>query len=249
MPSRKFRGYCVGSVKSGTTSVATLFRNYRSAHEFNWREATRVIADHKTGVISEQALIDFLHQRDAANLDMDSASFNFNYAPQLAREFPDARFLVTIRDCYSWLDSLLNMLLRIEVKGWMLDYLGRTFGIHLRPETLSPDALPAALPSLLDGLLKYWSTAHGVLDRLPPSRSLVIETGKLSDSLEEIARFFSIPVDTLAPRQDAHSHRGLGKADLLGRCRRGLLEEKVEEHCGVLMRRHFPGRTLEAAVA
>ena len=50
-----------------------------------------------------------VHRRDKALwLEMEASAFNVHVLDLLVQEFPHARFILTIRDCYSWVDSALN---------------------------------------------------------------------------------------------------------------------------------------------
>ena len=48
----------------------------------------------------------------ALALEVDSSALNFDLLDLLLSEFPDARYLLTIRDCYSWCNSVFNHTLR-----------------------------------------------------------------------------------------------------------------------------------------
>src|ERR1043166_5506594 len=98
---RRFHAYNVGLPKTGTTSVAGIFSNYRTWHEFLFLETGRAVADWVTGVISDEQLKVFLQERDAiGGLEMDSSSYNHNYAHFLAEIFPQARLRLPLPACY-----------------------------------------------------------------------------------------------------------------------------------------------------
>lgn len=248
MSERRFRAYNVGIAKSGTTSVAGIFSNYRAGHEFMFPETTKAISDYRTGVISKEEFTSFLRARDQkGNLEMDSASFNFMYVDILAEAFPEAKFIATIRDCYSWLDSALNMFLVLDIPDWMIDFGSRSFGVQITREMFgSHQNLLRALPGLLDGILGYWADGmQFTLDNLPEERSLVIKTEEISKSLERMASFLGIPESTLV-REKSHLFKATKKFSILHDMDLNLLKEKFEEHCGPLMERYFPDRSLEA---
>jgi hypothetical protein len=245
---RRFRAYNVGIAKSGTTSIAGIFSKYRAAHEFMFPETTKAISDYKTGLISKEEFIGFMRFRDQkGNLEMDSSSFNFNYVDILVDEYPDAKFIATIRDCYSWLDSILNMLLVLDIKDWMIDFGSRSFGISVTRDMISSrENIIRALPHMLDGLLKYWAGGQQFsLDNLPEKGSLVIRTEQISGSLNRIADFLEIPEDTLV-REKRHLFKAVKKINILHDMEFDLLKEKFEEHCSPLMRRYFADHSLEA---
>ena len=248
MFQRRFRAYNVGIAKSGTTSIAGIFSRYRAAHEFMFPETTKAISDYKTGLISKEEFIGFMRSRDRkGNLEMDSSSFNFNYVDILVDEYPDAKFIATIRDCYSWLDSILNMLLVLDIQDWMIDFGFRSFGITVTRDMISSrENIMRALPHMLDGLLKYWAEGQELsLHNLPEKGSLVIRTQEISDSLNKMADFLGISETTLV-REKSHLFRAVKKFHILHDMDFNLLKEKFEEHCSPLMGRYFAERTLEA---
>jgi len=248
MSERRFRAYCIGIAKSGTTSIGGIFSKYRVAHEFMFPETTKAISDYRTGLISKEEFITFLQARDrTGNLEMDSSSYNFMYLDILAEQYPDAKFIATIRDCYSWLDSALNMFLLLDIPDWMIDFGSRAFGVNITPEMFgSRENLMRALPSILDGILGYWARGTQlIVDNLPKDRSLVIKTDEISNSLGKIAGLLGIPESTLV-RDKSHLFKAVSKFNIVHDMESNLLEEKFEEHCAPLMRKYFPDRTLEA---
>jgi len=228
--------------------MAGLFSKYRAWHEFMFPETTKAISDYRTGVISKQQFVEFVCQRDQkGNLEMDSASFNFMYLDILAEQYPKAKFIVTVRDCYSWLDSMINMLLVLNIQDWIIDYGSRSFGIHIAREMfVSRESVLRALPDLLDGLLGYWAYGAGVtLDNLPQGRFLIVKTDEISGSLDKIAKFIEIPTRTLV-REKSHLFVASKKFNILHDMDFGLLKNKFEYHCAPLMKKLFPDRSLEA---
>jgi hypothetical protein len=249
---RRFRAYNVGIAKTGSTSIAGIFARYRTQHEFMLRETTKAISDYRTGVISKKEFIRFLRARDQkGNLEMDSASFNFHYLDLLSAEFKEAKFIATIRDCYSWLDSVLNNLLLIrDINDWIIDFGSITSGVDLSREMFaSPQNLIRALPDRLDGILNYWAQSlEFTMENLPKKNALVIKTEAISASLGRIAIFLGIPENTLI-REKRHLCQAPEKYNILHAMDFNLLDEKFEAHCGSLMRKHFPEQTLAAYLA
>src|SRR5436190_16002112 len=115
---RRTRFYCVGTGKSGTHSVAEMFsRNVRAQHEPEALELIDKILDRHFGRITEAEWTEWLRARDRRlALEVDSSHLNLDLLDFLLHEFPDARFLLTIRDCYSWLNSMFNQSRRFRGK-------------------------------------------------------------------------------------------------------------------------------------
>ena len=245
---RTFRAYNVGIAKTGSTSMAGIFGRYRSAHEFMFEESTKTIVQYTTGVLAREALREFVLRRDRlGNLEMDSASFSFSYADILVELFPTALFILTIRDCYSWLDSLLNMILLIgpRMPAWMLEYGQKVNGYSFTASMVEPrDTLIRHLPDLIESSLRYWSTANELLlKRLPPERTLILRTDRISTSIDRIACFVGVPETTLLAEQ-SHLFHAQRKFALLHQVEYGFLADRFDHYCRNLMSEYFPSYSL-----
>ena len=240
---RRFQAYNVGLPKTGTASIAALFGQYRSAHEFMFLETVAKIASWKDGLVSTESFKISILERDRSGcLEMDSASFNHHYLQILAIAFPEAKFIFTIRDCYSWLNSVLNMSLRYaaNVPDWMLPYSKFLIGYEIDRSTFGDQsATQQNPPEIVDSLLRYWQTSNQrVLDLLPSERSLIVRTDRISDSLDLIADFIGIPPDSLVV-SGRHMNRSPENLPLLQFLDPGWLEERCHLHCGSLMKQVF----------
>ena len=119
---RKSRLYCVGAAKTGTYSIASMFdRTIRSGHESDSEHIIDRILDFAEGRIQELDIVSYIRKRDERLcLDVDSSQLNVFLLQYLLKEFPEARYLLTARDCYSWLDSFVNhSLSRNASEGWI----------------------------------------------------------------------------------------------------------------------------------
>lgn len=206
--SRRFHAYNVGLPRTGTSSIATLFGQYRSVTEFKEQETVEHIVAWQGGGLSAEAFRDYVLRRDGeGQLEMDSASFNHFYLDILVDMFPQAKFVFTMRDCYSWINSFLSLLLRwrqrfltrgLEMPAWMTDYGRLLFGDFSWAGFASSEALRASVPDLVEPFIRCWSIYNlRVLERLPPERSLIIRTHDLSHRLDELATFIGVPRTSL----------------------------------------------------
>jgi hypothetical protein len=246
---RRFRVYNVGIAKTGTQSIAGIFANYRSLHEFLFADTVEAVAKRARGDMGEVEFREFIRWRDQlARLDVDSSSYNACYVDILAEEFADAKFIFVIRDCWSWLDSLLNMVLLIGpgMPDWMVDHTRSILGPELLPDLASDDAeLGRRLPAMIDTALRYWSSANRfVLQALPMERSLVLRTNRISDSVPQLAAFVGVPVDTLRT-EFSHLHQVRKRYDGLQAVGRDFLLERHRQYCADLMTEFFPAATLD----
>jgi hypothetical protein len=241
---RKFRSYNVGIAKTGTNSIAALFGQYRAGHEFMFQETVEQIAAWREGLISLESFKAYVLDRDRqGNLEMDSATFNHHYLDILIQDFPEAKFIFTVRDCYSWLNSIVNMSIRSgnSIPDWMLRYGKFFIGYEVERNTISSSqATLDKLPSAINKLLEYWQKSNQrILDWLPPERSLIVPTHKISKSLEQIANFVGVPPQSLV-EQAKHSNQATPGYDWLKYVDQDFLEERCSFYCGSLMERLFP---------
>jgi hypothetical protein len=238
---RLFQAYCIGLQRSGTTSVAGIFENYRSAHEFQMPEAMQTICDFNAGKIAKSAVRDFILRRDiSGRLEMDSSPINHWYMDFLIREYPNAKFIFTIRDCYSWCDSMIRGLMRLRTDNpahvlWCRSLLGLDVEIFQYEETML-----SRCDLLFDKLLSHWALNEGIARRCPPDRSLVVRTTDIADSLPRIAEFIGVSPETLK-RDRARSNRSEIKRPVLEKFGRRFLENKFKPFASSdLMREFFP---------
>lgn len=254
---RRFHAFGVGLAKTGTSSLAECFAEYRSGHEFMFQETVEELGRLAEGRSTALELREFLRRRDAAvGLELDSASFHHFYIEHLLEEFPSAAIVYTVRDCLSWTESFLQMMLRNYARRaadgipeWQLT-LGRLMVGVFDPGAFASHArLVRELPDLVEGYLSYWARANRrVLDVLPAERSLCVRTGGLSSSLPNVARF--VGADPARLRPDAfHANAGDYREPLLATLDPAWLSERAREHCGAVTARLFPGDPLATPAA
>lgn len=239
--SRRFRVYNVGLAKTGTTSLAKILGNYQSQHEFLLRDTGQMVKDFANHQISDDEFRHFLRLRDqAGNLEMDSTFCHSHYLDILLEEFPLSQCIFTIRDCYSWVDSVLNMMATHRA----ITHVDLIFGLSASLVG-NPAALREQFDLYIDDLLRYWSTRNAaILEHLPKDRSLLIKTHEISSRLDDIADFIGIPAATLN-HHESHAFPALQKFDILRDVDAKCLEDKVTYYCSALMKQYFPAYSFE----
>ena len=62
--------------------------------------------------------VDYIcHRDERLGLEFDSSWVNYFIIGHLVYAFPDAKFILLVRDCYTWVESIVNhMLTRREVQ-------------------------------------------------------------------------------------------------------------------------------------
>lgn len=245
---RRFHAYCVGTAKSGTHSIADLFRtNYRAKHEPETEELISTLLDAQNGLVSRKKLSKFVKLEDKLLwLELNSSSFNYWLLDILLTEFTNVKFILTIRDCYSWLDSFINHQLYSPCSpAWQklrdIRFKSSQFQYSEAEQILAKWGLYT-----IDSYLSYWVKHNReVLVKVPKSRLLVVRTHEISTNIERIAEFLGIPPETLNCEK-SHSFKAKEQFNILSSIDRYFVEEKINTHCKSLMDEFFPNFSISA---
>jgi len=241
--TRRTQVFCVGTAKSGTHSIASMFsKNVRKGHEKEALEFIDAFFRWQEGSINERAYRDWLVARDREMaLEIDSSWFHGVIVDLLASEFPQARFVLTIRDCYSWLNSEFKRVLhtpsqqpqRLKMRAFVYNGMATEY----EPEERVLQEL-GLYP--VDNYLARWAAHNGnVLARIPRERLLVVRTEQIRERAREIADFAGLPHYALQLER-THEYRNPVQREIICELDAEFLEQKVERHCRTLMERFFP---------
>ncbi len=196
--------FCVGQAKSGTTSLYGLLAStYRTAHEPERAHTLGMILKQAQGEIDEATFRAYLRRRDQRlNLEYDIAWANQFIIDHLLAVFPDAKFIVLIRDPYTWIESMIGHFMSRQIPPDVWSFMDWWFQLERYPHTSFDSALAAQGIYAIAALLNAWNQ-HAKMCRqlIPPERCLVLRTRELNDSHQTIADFLNIPVSTLNIRQ------------------------------------------------
>lgn len=231
---RRFHAYCVGIAKSGTHSLAEVFNgNYRAEHEPGAEELIWLKHESDRNTIGAEKIEEFLRKRDLRfYLEIESSGFVGYFLEQLCHLYPNAKFILTIRDCYSFLSSIINHQVNKPVTVGSIWGLGRDIDYQCDLKPLpEEEIITSQYPELYSvrGYLTYWATRNAeVLNVVPSSRLMVVKTEQIGEKLTEIARFLGIPADTLTADR-SHSFKGDYNIDVLACLDREWLDAVVEE--------------------
>lgn len=248
---RRTQVYCVGTAKSGTHSICAMFSpNVRTGHETLALRQIDVFLNWHEGRLGEREVRQWIRNRDRKlALEMDSSWLHVQFLEILRDEFPDARFVLTIRDCYSWLNSEFKRVLRTpnrkpqRVRFRKLLYDPENV-IHAPEEQV----LKAIGLFALDAYLSRWAAHNAkVLAEIPAERLLVVRTDQIRERACDIADFAGLPRNALRLHR-THEYRNPVQRKLILELDRNFLEQKVVQHCRPLMNRFFPEiKTLDDA--
>jgi hypothetical protein len=244
---RRIHAYCVGTGRSGTTSMAGIFSSYyRTAHDTHRKELFTIITALLKGVISKQDFRKYaLYLDNKLQLEFNSTFLNKWLLDVFVSEFPDAKFIFTIRDCYSWLNSFIFGNGESLVNPRLSREEERFINVIFERKTHRPAKEKWRLFNngfyTLDDLLSYWAKMNNdILAAVPKSRILVVKTREINGTRDEIADFLNIPPKTLDFTK-SHMHQSMKHPNMLSEIDKDSLSSKVNFHCKVLMDKFFPG--------
>jgi len=228
--------------KSGTHSIAKMFsRRVRARHEPQAPQLIDKVIDWHEGRITEADMVKWLRARDRElALEVDASGVNLQIVDLLVREFPEARFVLSIRDCYTWTNSRMNDDLQPATSTAWSKWARFVYGpgpfIHAPEE----QALKQGGIRPLEIYLSSWAARNRqVLTQVPPERLFVVRTDQIRQRAYEIADFIGLPRRVIRLHR-THEFSNLRKVSLLREIERDFLERKVEQHCRPLMTQFFP---------
>ncbi|MGH6888120.1 MAG: sulfotransferase [Rhizomicrobium sp.] len=242
---RQFHAFCVGIARSGTVSITDQFpAQYRVAHEPESRFLTDKIVAYRRGRITSEKMSQYLRRRDRRmQLEMDSSYLNSEVVEFLAQAFPEAKFILTLRDCFSWVDSFTNFFLNrpefMMSKRHVQRHMALLFGEPPYEFSQHDRALERAGLHPLRRYLRYWRDHNRrVLDVVPDERLLIVKTNDIEKSGKRLERFLRLPHNSL--RLHIHANSALARHGLIGQIDPGYVRESIMDCCGDLMAEFFP---------
>jgi hypothetical protein len=236
------KAFCVGQAKSGTASLAALLQaNHRAAHEPEREQILEMILRESGGEVSPNAFRTYLLARDKRlNLEYDIAWANQFIIGHLLMVFPDARFIILVRDPYTWLQSICGHLVNRDIPPDVRAFLDWWFRPDLHPHTRHDRALQKLGVYSIAAYLNAWNRHVTACTQLiPPSRRLILRTHELGRNHQQLADFLQIPAEGLDIR-NGHINRGTWSDRIDSLVERRYLIEMVSSICCDHMAYHFP---------
>ena len=192
---RKFHAYCVGLPRSGTHSIAKMLEDeYMSSHEPYHASMIKFLMSEKNK--SAKSREEYIRVRDSLlNLEMESTHLLHNFMPELVKLFPESKFLLTVREPRSWLESEFNQLLKPgkgkQISIWS-NYDELKYGnFKSEPESNKIKGRGGLYP--LKSILKYYKYhISAVIDNVPVDRLLIIDTFEIKLRIKEVSNFLNI---------------------------------------------------------
>jgi hypothetical protein len=242
---RRMHCFCLGAAKTGTTSLAAMFDDYyRAAHEPEVVALTTAVAKIlDNSPATDSFAVTHCAQKHAANLDVPAwlqardqrlnleveASHPLGYmAPWLPQVFPEARFVITIRDPLSWLRSRLNFHYYKSPPEWQAyrDLIWSRWHKGYRWEEVLLEEL--GLYSIDAYLAQYKEQYQLLFRHLPAHRTLLVKTGDIDNSLEKIGDFLAIDPDTITRK---HANAFTHEESVIDRLPQEFVDWRIAVNC------------------
>lgn len=239
-PHHNFHAFCVGLPRSGTHSIAYIFdKHFAAAHEPYYKEAIINIIDWDRRKYSKKRMRKILSFRDKAlKLDMESSHY-LHHIIDLLVEFPKSKFILTVREPMSWLESEVNQnYLTQDEDSWALLERFRYSKYNYEHEFANLKQIKNIYP--IRSYLSYWKDhLRNVLSSVPSDRLLVIDTFDISKQLNNIASFIGVDSDAL---DITKKHVGKRKSafNLYDNVDRNKIFELVQSHCRKFVEENLP---------
>jgi hypothetical protein len=238
---RATKAFCVGQAKSGTASLCGLLaKNYRAAHEPERARLLEMILKESQGEVVGTNFRAYLLERDRRlHLEYDIAWANQFIIGYLLEAFPDARFVVLVRDARSWFQAIVGHLLSRKIPSDVRAFLDWWFKPAHFPHTRYDRAMEAEGLYSVAAFLNAWNQhVNSCTQVIPPDRRLILRTNELNQSHQQLADFLQIPVEQL-DASNGHLNRATWSGGFDSLVERGYLDEMVAERCGENMARYF----------
>lgn len=227
--------FCVGAPKSGTHSIAELFGGaLRCAHEPYGLGLLRLIMA-KPQPAAEQRKNYFIDRHSKLKLQLESTHILVFFIEDLLSCFPRSRFILTVRDPKSWLDSFINQQLGRGADAEWTQFRDYRFGNPLHIHFPGGEALRDHGLYPLDSYLAYWAWHNEkVLRLVPPDRLLVVPTKGIEANAVRMAEFLDADPKLLAGR-NAHAFPAAARFDVVSKIDPNLLDDRIAAHCGYVI--------------
>jgi hypothetical protein len=239
---RKTHIFGVGTGKSGTHTLADIWGDqFRTAHEPESEYQLDLYLRWNAGRLTDMELINHLVELDQRLwLEINSSAVNFLFLDLLKERFRNSRYILTIRDPYSWLDSIINHQLTHPCSDNWLAMREIRFKPNIYFHSPEEQILKENHIYALEGYLSYWAYHNQkVLNTVPAHRLLVVRTDQINQNIEKLASFAGIK-DCRSMKSKTHSFPAMEKFDLLSKIDHNYLNTLVNKHCGDLLKMYFP---------
>ena len=233
--------------KTGSSSIAKIFARYRARHEFAHLSTMQRVIGWCDAFISDTDIDSLLLYRQAQEkMDVDSCTCLHLVSSRLPTLFPDARFILCVRDFPSWMVSWVATLHNFGVEQLErgIDTPWSNYCRHVMPgqsleNFIRLKKIGSIAPDIAPQLADYWcNSILNVLQHIPADRLLVLRLHDLSTSLGRIASFAGVE-EKMLYQEYRHSNIGSSTTKILD-----IIDSTMLEVAGATATEH-----VEAALA
>lgn len=224
----------VGAAKTGTHSLAKIFSGtLTTAHELGAEAFLRLILARSRGEISDEAY------RQGIKAILVEQDIELSVAPtygyiirELYAEFPEAKFILTVRDAASWLRSLINQMTAHSPppgSGWYA-FRELRFTRDFRPHRPQDAVLRQYGLQSVDAYLGYWAKHNmGVIETVPARQLCIVATKHLARDSGRLFDFLAVKPGGVS-EDDTHQYKGQYGERPLDTVDAGYLRERIDAY-------------------
>lgn len=235
---RRIHAYNLGMGRTGTTAMAGIFSSFRSSHEPLGRATISVLERYWNGELSDQDVRVFLQKRDRVHrFEFESSPFLGPFAKYLARIFPEAKFLLSVRSPCSWLRSAIDKCVntpRASHPSHIVKLRDLCYGPPPDTYPRQEKALASYNLHTLGGFLRYWGWHNQtVLKNVPDRRLLLVPTRALNDAIAKIGDVVGVDPEML--ERPGWQNQSSTRNNILAEVNEEYVRELIGTHCGEAM--------------
>lgn len=256
MQHRRFHCYCVGAAKTGTTSIAKAFeKEYKTAHEPDLEKIFRLIRTNNPDISLVRKIL--LERDQDLQLELESSHPIIFLVPYLVDIFPNAKFIITVREPKAWLSSrldfhykkrflqkenisFLHAFLRqkksrikelfVEQKGSWKDYNDKLEMNYNKIYCEHDSFLEQYNVSSVKFYLAEYSNHYKILlESIPKHRRLIVDLSTLNEKYSQICNFLEIPC-SIGP-VTANINEGTSRPMLIEQIDANYIEQCIQTQC------------------
>jgi hypothetical protein len=236
---RRFHCYCIGAAKTATTSISSMFEhNFDSQHEANIEDTNHNIINYLENKITQEQMLGYLKKRDQQlQLEMESTHSLIYVANELSSLFPQAKYIVTVREPMDWIRSRINFHFKKHPPEWeeyrQYFWMDKTESYSEEEKILQENDLAS-----LDAYLGQYAQHYALVEKnIPQDRKLTIRMDKISEKTREIADFLNVSAQKIIPE---HSNSQPNKAAFIDNLDQQFVIQRIWHHCQGLIEEFFP---------
>jgi len=240
-PQRHFHAFCVGLPRSGTHTIGYMFdKYYAAAHEPNNKETIINIMDWDCRKYTKAKMLNILSFRDKyLKLELESSHYLHHIIDLLIEQFPHAKFILTVREPMSWLESEVNQNYKTR-NGTMWRSLEQHRYSQYNYEYEFSNLANVKNIYPIRSYLSYWKDhISTVLCNVPSEQLLVIDTFDLSHEISHIASFLGVDSETIDINMK-HSGKRDPAFNLYDNVDRNKVSELVQIYCQEFIQENLP---------